>query len=264
MTQVSARFMMDTPLQRVEKTHVEKTVELPIPPKGVTVASLVSSAWSLVLRQITGKRDVVYGFVVAGRNIGMPQIQKVVGPCMSTVPVRICFNSMRTTIDLQRHTMNQYFAMGDADSLGFQDIVENCTRWPSGTKLDTLLQYHDIDETPVVTLSGGPDSEPCSAQLDWFRKPYAAPTNIEVSARPNGKTLGITVSSDGSLLSTESATAILTMFERSIKILSNGRAIPLDSINLLAVAARRNQPKIPDLCPPAYLTFQLLSLMLGS
>ncbi|EGE02979.1 nonribosomal peptide synthetase [Trichophyton equinum CBS 127.97] len=264
MAQISDKFRTETTLQRLEKTHVEKTVELPIPPKGITVASLVSSAWSLVLRQITGKRDVVYGFVVAGRNIGMPQIQEVVGPCMNTVPVRICFNSMRTTIDLQCHAMNQYLAMGDADSLGFQDIVENCTQWPSSTKLDTLLQYHDIDETPVVTLSAGPGSEPCSAQLDWFRKPYAAPTNIEVSARPNGNALGITLSSDGSLLSIDSAMAILTMFERSIRILSNGRALPLDSINLLAVTGRRNQSKIPDLCPPAYLTFQLLSLMFGS
>ncbi|EFQ99085.1 hypothetical protein MGYG_02098 [Nannizzia gypsea CBS 118893] len=194
-------------------------------------------------KQITGTTDVVYGFVVAGRNIGMPQIQMVVGPCMNTVPVRICFNSMRTTVDLQRHAMDQYLSMGDADSLGFQDIVENCTQWPSGTRFDTLLQYHDIDETPVVALDADSDSGPSIAKLDWFRKPYASPTNIEVSARPSGKTLGITVSSDSNLLSTDSATAILMMFEKSIRILSDGGAFPLHAIDLLAVAPRQIQRK---------------------
>ncbi|KAF3480386.1 nonribosomal peptide synthetase 1 [Arthroderma uncinatum] len=182
MTRISTKFAVDGPQHGMSKIHVGKTLMLPVPPKGTTVASLVSSAWSFVLRQITEKMDVTYGFIVAGRNANIPQIQTVVGPCMNTIPVRVRFGPTWTTVDLLNHVMDQYLSMGEADSLGLQDIVENCTQWPSDTKLDSLLQYHDIDETPNVTLSA--DSKSSVASLDWFRKPYAVPTNIEISARP--------------------------------------------------------------------------------
>ncbi|KAM5469141.1 NRPS cluster protein [Microsporum audouinii] len=263
MTQISTKFRMEVPPLTASKTHVERALTLPVPPKGTTIASLVSSAWSLVLRQIVGGADVVYGFVVAGRNTSMPQIQKVVGPCMNTVPVRVRFDSLRTTVDLQHHVMDQYLSMGEADSLGFQDIVESCTQWPSETKFDTLLQYHDIDETPEVTLRT--NSNFSNAKLDWFRKPYAAPTNIEISARPNGRVLKITITSDNNLLNADAAMAMLAMFENAIKILSGDRALQLNSINLLSVTPQPRHPsKISDLCPSAYLTFQLLTLMLRS
>ncbi|KAK2861311.1 NRPS [Arthroderma sp. PD_2] len=260
MTRISTIFAGESPQRSKLKTHVGRTLSLPVPPKGTTVASLVSSAWSLVLKQITGKMDVVYGFIVAGRNANIPQVQMVVGPCMNTVPVRVRFDSMQTTVDLLHHVMNQYLSMGEADSLGLQDIVENCTRWPSETQLDSLLQYHDIDETPNITLST--DSRSSSAKLDWFRKPYAVPTNVEVSARPKGECLEITITADSHLMNTDTATAILAMFENSITILSSNSALPLNSINLRSVAPRPlYQHKVPDLCPSAYLTFQVLSLM---
>lgn len=261
MTEISTKFAVGGPQHGMSKTHVARTLALPVPPKGTTIASLVSSAWSLVLQQITGKMDVVYGFIVAGRNASIPHLQTVVGPCMNTVPVRVNFGPMWTTVDLLHHVMNQYLSMGEADSLGFQDIVENCTQWPGNTKLDSLLQYHDIDETPEVTLLA--NSEASSARLDWFRKPYAVPTNVEISARPRGKRLEITITGDSHLFDMNAATAILAMFENSITVLSVDRALPLDSINLRSIPPRPRRQKIPGLCPSAYLTFQLLSLMLG-
>ncbi|KMU90282.1 HC-toxin synthetase [Coccidioides immitis H538.4] len=173
MAQISTTLAAHrSPQAETLKTHIGKTLPMPISPKGITVASLVSSAWSLVLRNLTGSMDVVYGFIVAGRNASIPQIQEVAGPCMNTVPVRIRFFPAWTTTDLLHHVMDQHLSMGEADSLGFQDIVQNCTQWPTETKIDSLLQYHDIDETPEISLS---EDESCSvAKLDWFRKPYCA------------------------------------------------------------------------------------------
>lgn len=262
MTQISTRFSVNSQPQRMSKTHIARTVAMPVPPKGVTVASIVSAAWSLVLKQVTGKTDVVYGFIVAGRNASMPQIQNVVGPCMNTVPIRISFSPRWTTIDLLRHVMNQYLSMGEADSLGFQDIVSHCTQWPADTKLDTLLQYHDIDETPEVTLSA--DAESSSAKLDWFRKPYAVPTNIEISARPNGNRLDISITGDSHLFNTDTASALLVIFENAMIALSGDRARPLDSVKVGSAAPHPlHQPMVPTRCASAYVTFQLLSLMLS-
>ncbi|EER23274.1 D-lysergyl-peptide-synthetase, putative [Coccidioides posadasii C735 delta SOWgp] len=261
MAQISTTLAAHrSPQAETLKTHIGKTLPMPISPKGITVASLVSSAWSLVLRNLTGSMDVVYGFIVAGRNASIPQIQEVAGPCMNTVPVRIRFFPAWTTTDLLHHVMDQHLSMGEADSLGFQDIVQNCTQWPTETKTDSLLQYHDIDETPEISLSE--DESSSVAKLDWFRKPYAVPTNIEVSARPKGDRLEISITADGRLIDMESANIVLTMFESAINSLSGGRELMLTKMKFSSLTSRQHhQSKAPDICASAYLTLQVLRLM---
>ncbi|KAI1961398.1 hypothetical protein LOZ58_003252 [Ophidiomyces ophidiicola] len=259
MTEISLRLAhAQSSHGQISKTHVTKTLLKPIPPKGITVASLVSSAWSLVLKHITGKTDVVYGFIVSGRNAVIQDIQKVVGPCMNTVPVRVTFSSTWTTVDLLHYVMDQHLSMGEADSLGFQDIVKNCTQWPADTKMDTLLQYHDIDETPGVSLSAKSNSN--VAKLDWFRKPYAVPTNVEISARPNQDDLDISITADSHLLDINTARILLDSFERAIQCLSGTDTMPLGSLNL-PLAPSRCQRKASDFYASSYLTFQLLCLI---
>ncbi len=56
---------------------------------GVTVNTLVQTAWGLVLARTTGSRDVVFGGVVAGRPHDLPGVEDMVGLFINTLPVRI-------------------------------------------------------------------------------------------------------------------------------------------------------------------------------
>ncbi|KAJ1969009.1 hypothetical protein IWQ62_000897, partial [Dispira parvispora] len=57
---------------------------------GVTLSTLLRVVWALVLRRYTGReKDVVFGVVVSGRNIPVPNVDRITGLCINTIPCRI-------------------------------------------------------------------------------------------------------------------------------------------------------------------------------
>ena len=59
------------------------------PPRGVTLNTLVQAAWALYLSRVTGQHDVVFGATVSGRPAGVPDVERMVGLFINTVPVRV-------------------------------------------------------------------------------------------------------------------------------------------------------------------------------
>ncbi|MBS9371963.1 non-ribosomal peptide synthase/polyketide synthase [Rhodococcus sp. B50] len=57
--------------------------------RGITVNTLVQTAWGVVLGALTGRTDVVFGATVSGRPPQVPGIEAMVGLFINTVPVRI-------------------------------------------------------------------------------------------------------------------------------------------------------------------------------
>lgn len=55
----------------------------------VTMSNVVSTAWAMVLRVYTGKDDVCFGYLVSGRDIPIPGIGDMVGPCISILVQRL-------------------------------------------------------------------------------------------------------------------------------------------------------------------------------
>ena len=45
----------------------------------LTINTFAQAAWALVLRRLSGDRDVLFGVTVAGRPVDMPEMQRTVG-----------------------------------------------------------------------------------------------------------------------------------------------------------------------------------------
>ncbi|TRW79695.1 amino acid adenylation domain-containing protein, partial [Mycolicibacterium sp. 018/SC-01/001] len=56
---------------------------------GVTVSTLLHTAWALTVGRLTGRTDVTFGSVVSGRDADVPGIDQMVGLLVNTVPVRV-------------------------------------------------------------------------------------------------------------------------------------------------------------------------------
>ncbi|HKQ08158.1 MAG TPA: amino acid adenylation domain-containing protein [Blastocatellia bacterium] len=55
----------------------------------VTVNTVVEAAWALVLSRHSGQSDVVFGATVSGRSAPLKGIERMVGPLINTLPVRV-------------------------------------------------------------------------------------------------------------------------------------------------------------------------------
>lgn len=54
----------------------------------VTLFNLVQAAWALVLRSYTGMDDVCFGYVTAGRDLPIAQVEDIMGPLINTLICR--------------------------------------------------------------------------------------------------------------------------------------------------------------------------------
>ncbi|OSS43873.1 hypothetical protein B5807_11703 [Epicoccum nigrum] len=202
---------------------VEKVIAAPQLPHNITMASLLSSAWALVLSSITGEEDVVYGHTVAGRNSDIPGIAEMVGPCLNVVPVRVRIQSAETPADLIRSVHEQHASLGEADLAQLDEIIHDCTDWPAGSKFDTMVQHQNIDEHPEVCFAGE------TTRLQWFDNPFAIAQQLYFFSLPQAGQLKLTVGGNTRLLTVEAAHSILEVLAATVAKLSRNIDGPLSS-----------------------------------
>lgn len=164
----------------------------------ITHATLTRAAWAVLLSQMAGETDVIYGQVVAGRNAVIPAVEKIVGCCLNILPERVNFSSLKTVAELAHAVQDQYLSMGDADSLDFMDLVEQCTEWPAGSGFDTVLHHRNVEEDPAIQTPAG------ISRMKIFQNPLTSPFIFIVSVS-RGDNVGIEVWANTHIMDSETA-----------------------------------------------------------
>lgn len=127
-------------------TEIRKTIEIPPTALGnVTVATVMQAAWALTLAKLSAQPDVVFGLTISGRNATVPGIETTVGPCVNVIPVRVKFDEKWTGVDLFRFLQDQQVSNMPFESLGFREIIKQCTDWPAWTYFTTSVFHQNVD-----------------------------------------------------------------------------------------------------------------------
>ncbi|KAL7780532.1 hypothetical protein CFE70_010556 [Pyrenophora teres f. teres 0-1] len=193
---------------------VEKYMDAPRLPEGITMASLISSAWALVLAHITGEQDIVFGHLVAGRNSDIPEVAEIVGPCLNVIPVRTLVYPIKTSKDLIQSVQDQHVSLGESDSMGWDEIVKDCTDWPAGTMYDSLVQHQNIIARPEISFAG------VTAKLNWFQNPFGEAPFLFLFSEPEDSQLKIMISGNTHFLTVERASLLVDMLAQTAQALS--------------------------------------------
>ncbi|MEJ5282917.1 non-ribosomal peptide synthetase [Pseudomonas sp. MYb541] len=122
----------------------------------LTVNTFAQAAWALVLRRLSGDRDVLFGVTVAGRPVEMPEMQRTVGLFINSIALRV-----KLPEDDQRCSVRQ---------------------WLSGL-LDANMQLREYEYLPLVTIqehSELPKGQPLFDSLFVFEN---APVEVSVLDR---------------------------------------------------------------------------------
>lgn len=153
MTEIVARETANYPITTGTARVLRQTVIVSsLGAEGITHATIIKAAWSLVLARLSACPDVVYGHVISGRNVAVQDIDKIIGLCLNTVPIRVPFKAGWTVLDLLRYTQDQQVSGMPFESLGFREIIRKCTDWPEWTNFTTTLQHQNIDQNTKLQL----------------------------------------------------------------------------------------------------------------
>ncbi|KAL7912426.1 hypothetical protein GGI35DRAFT_491032 [Trichoderma velutinum] len=191
---------------RREAVRLERNISIPQLPLGITPAALLSSAWAILLSRLTGKEDIIYSQLVAGRNAAIGGVEDIVGPCVNIIPMRASLASLMTPSKLLESIQHQFVAVGEADGLGLRDIREHCTEWPANSVIDSVIVHQNINENPDFQAGQ------VSAQLQSFDNPHHIQSKIWLTSRPRGDIINIEFQANTHMMTAETAKAILASY----------------------------------------------------
>lgn len=104
------------------------------------------AAWAFLLSSYVDNPDIVVGVVSAGRHVPILGIESIIGPCLSTFPLRLQLESLRTVRDAVNLVQKQRLRAQAAGALALRDIYR-AAKVDSGTRLfDTLCVWQQAYE----------------------------------------------------------------------------------------------------------------------
>ncbi|KAF0709340.1 hypothetical protein As57867_005965, partial [Aphanomyces stellatus] len=120
----------------------------------LTTAEFAKLAWAITLRKYTRQNDVVFGQVMANRNIPVRDADRILGPLLSTIPCRVKFDDalpLHSFIDAVVSERSDLIAHAHASLLDMKLWSD-----AEGELFDTLFAYQNLpnsdDDTSYFEL----------------------------------------------------------------------------------------------------------------
>ncbi|KAI9146784.1 peptide synthetase [Paramyrothecium foliicola] len=192
--------------ERVERS---RTFDLPNIPERMTVALLANLVWALYLNKITGSRDIVYVTLVSGRSAPVRDIETVVGPCISLVPIRVKFSESWDVDELASTLQTQFLSLGQSETMGFNDIRDQCTDWPADSDPDSIFFHQNVETNPEHSLMGAPN------RVNLHLNPEVAFNRTSITTYQEGQKFSIKVQTASHLTTTAGIMTLLDNFEEA-------------------------------------------------
>jgi amino acid adenylation domain-containing protein len=102
--------------------HFELEIKDISPDGDYTTSTRIRAAWAILLSTITNSSDASFGATVSGRQADVHGIEKMTGPTMATVPLRVAIDRTKTVDDLLQQVQLQAAEMMPFEQVGIQQI----------------------------------------------------------------------------------------------------------------------------------------------
>ncbi|WP_320773805.1 non-ribosomal peptide synthetase [Streptomyces sp. CRN 30] len=120
--------------------------------RGVTLTTVLQTAWGLLLGRLTGRRDVVFGCPVSGRPAEVDGVESMIGQLGTTIPVRVRHTQDGSVGELLERVHAESVALADHHYVGLPEIQRAAG---AGDLFDTMLVMENFplssrDRTPFA------------------------------------------------------------------------------------------------------------------
>ncbi|RYP40134.1 hypothetical protein DL767_001849 [Monosporascus sp. MG133] len=179
-------------------TPGSKTIQQQIPIStmqnlGIPFETILNGAWSIVLSNLSGSDDVVFGQLVEGKSLclaGGYSVADVVGPWGNIIAVRTRVPGISIPpYEYLKCIQNQYDASMTHAHMRFVDVVRDCTSWPAWTHFSTVVQHAEqhVRDTPKGFALGNAACKVRCLESNlqnsdiFVRSTMTGPANVNVS-----------------------------------------------------------------------------------
>lgn len=120
--------------------------------EGLTLNALMQAVWGLVLSNLAGRDDVLFGTPVSGRSAAVPGVEQQVGLFLNTLPVRVALDPARPLWAQLPAIQERHIALMEHDGLGLSELQAMA----GGAALfDTLLVVENYPDSGCESLDLG-------------------------------------------------------------------------------------------------------------
>ncbi|MFF5986086.1 amino acid adenylation domain-containing protein [Prauserella flavalba] len=205
---------------------------------GLTLHTLLSAAWGLVLSGTVGRPDVVFGAVVAGRPAEVPNVTSVIGMFLNTVPSRVRFDPRESVLELLRRLQSERAALLPYEYVGLGELQRE-----SGHRqlFDTLFVLRTADGEERLAQLHDQHGITSVSNVDGTHFPLTLIVTPEERLR-------ITLAARPDLFDAAEAGRVLERFTTVLERLAADVTAPVASLDLLTEAERaelRGEPERP-------------------
>lgn len=193
----------------------------------VTHATVLRTAWAIVLSRHANSDDVVFGSILSGRNASVPGISTMVGPTITTVPLRVHFDSDATVVRILQQVEQIGTDMIPYEQAGLHHIQSLSSDAKEACQFQSILAVQ-----PVEKYDEDQDGEDAiltrrlsAADLVGF---HTYPLVIECRLNRDNTT-EVEAQYDDAVLSGGQAERLLQRFEHVVHQLT-GAAVKADSL----------------------------------
>ncbi|CAK1362477.1 unnamed protein product [Cercospora beticola] len=128
----------------VDSRFAHEIRNLAAPPR-FTLSSAIRAAWATLISQYTGASESTFGAVVNGRYADLHGIDRVAGPTLATVPIRITVNPRSSVADLLTCVQQQAVDMIKWEQTGLVNIQQCSPEARLACRFQSLLMIQSAE-----------------------------------------------------------------------------------------------------------------------
>lgn len=202
----------------------------------ITLSTVIRAAWALVTARYADTNDVFFGATLMGRNASLPNIERMTGPTITTVPVCISIDNEETVDSFLRSIQDAATEMMPFEHTGLQNIKR------LGPEAETACSFQNL---LVIQPEG---SENMSSDL-WEDQALFAKGEMVVltyalivECRLYKDQVRITAQYRDHIIPTRQMQRIMDQFEEVLKQLNE--AVPAMCLGSIGICSRKDKDEV--------------------
>jgi ferricrocin synthase len=182
--------------------------------------SIPSAAFATLLKLYCGTSEIIFGSVSSGRTPPLPGIEDIIGPCISTLPVKINFDHLRTVGDLLLYADRLHRNFLHFGQLPLRDIKKAAEIASDQALFDAIFVWQE-------SLGSKSNVESDLSVIDGIDSlQYALVLEIE----PMGPRLQVKATYDTSVICHEQIKTLVNQFEAIVLFYVQDPHVPWDEV----------------------------------